>query len=47
VAYIDDVIIYSGEVKDYKGQVKQVLLALKENGIKVKLKKLEFGVSEV
>ena len=39
--------IYSREVKDHKGQVKQVLLALKENGIKVKLKKSEFGVTEV
>ena len=47
MAYIDDVIIYLGEVKDYKGQVKQVLLALKENSIKVKLEKSEFRVSKV
>ena len=47
MAYIDDVIIYLGEVKDYKGQVKQVLLALKKNSVKVKLKKLEFRVLEV
>ena len=47
MTYIDDVIIYSGEVKDYKGQVKQVLLALEKNGIKVKLKKSEFRVLEV
>ena len=47
IAYIDDVIIYLREVKDYKGQVKQVLLALKKNGIKVKLKKSEFRALEV
>ena len=47
MAYIDDVMIYSREVKDYKGQVKQVLLALKKHGIKVKLKKSEFRVKEV
>ncbi len=47
IAYIDDVIIYSGEVKDYKGYIKQVLLALKKNGIKIKLKKSEFRVTEV
>ena len=47
MTYIDDVIIYSGEVKDYKGQVKQVLLELKKNGIKVKLKKSEFRVTKV
>ena len=47
IAYIDDVIIYLREVKDYKGQVKQVLLALKKNGIKVKLEKSEFRVLEV
>jgi len=47
MAYMDDVMIYSGVVKDYKGQVKQVLLALEENGIKVKLEKSEFRVSEV
>ena len=39
--------IYLGEVKDHKGQVEKVLLALKKNGIKVKLKKLEFRVKEV
>ena len=47
IAYIDNVIIYSKKGDDYKRQVKQVLLALKENGIKVKLKKSEFRVLEV
>jgi hypothetical protein len=47
VAYIDDVMIYSGEVNDPEGQVKQVLSALKKNGMKVKLKKSDFRVSEV
>ena len=47
IAYIDDVIIYLREVKDYKGQVKQVLLALEKNSIKIKLKKSEFRVIKV
>ncbi len=47
MAYIDNVMIYSGEVKDYKGHIKQVLLALKKNSIKVKLKKSEFRKTEV
>ena len=47
MAYIDDVMIYLGEVKDYKGYIKQVLLALEKNGIKIKLKKSEFRVTEV
>jgi hypothetical protein len=39
--------IYSGEVKDHEGHVKQVLSALEKNGMKVKLEKSEFGKTEV
>ena len=44
---MDDVMIYSGEVKDHKGHVKQVLSALEKNGMKVELEKSEFGKTEV
>ena len=47
MAYIDDVMIYSGEVKDHEGHVKQVLSALEKNGMKVELEKSEFGKTEV
>src|SRR6202021_1631724 len=47
VVYIDNVMIYSKKEKEYKEHIKKVFDALNKAGLKVKLKKSEFGLKEV
>ena len=47
VVYIDNVIIYSKREEDYKEHGKRVFDALNKVGLKVELKKSEFGLREV
>jgi cell fate regulator YaaT (PSP1 superfamily) len=44
-AYLDDILIYSDNVFEYKAQVKKVLQRLREAGLQVDIKKCEFNVT--
>ena len=47
VAYLDDVIIYSGNEQQHAEHVKAVLDLLIEAGLRVKIDKCDFGVSDM
>jgi hypothetical protein len=47
LAYLDNILIYSKNLEDYKGQVKKVLKALEEKDLQVKLDKYTFWATEV
>jgi hypothetical protein len=47
LAYLDDILIYSKNLEDYKEQVKKVLKALEEKDLQVKLDKYTFWATEV
>jgi hypothetical protein len=47
LAYLDDILIYSKNLEDYKEQVKKVLKALEERDLQVKLDKCTFWATEV
>ena len=46
-AYLDDVLIYSGNEEEHSGQVLKVLKRLQERGLQVDIDKCEFSVTEV
>ena len=46
-AYIDDILIYSKDLKEHRGHVKQVLKRLQEYGLQVDISKCEFDAHEV
>ena len=46
-AYIDDVIIYSGEWTDHLNHLEQTLAAIQESGLTLKLSKCQFGKPRV
>lgn len=46
-AYMDDILIYSDNLKDHKRQVQQVLQKLADNGLQLDIEKCEFHVTEV
>ena len=45
-AYIEDIVIFSCQWEDHLGQLRAVLELLREAGLKAKLKKCQFGMSE-
>jgi hypothetical protein len=45
-AYIDDILIYSQNMKDHREHVRKVLAKLKEHGIQIDIDKCEFHVTE-
>jgi hypothetical protein len=47
LAYLDNILIYSKNLGDYKEQVKKVLKALEEKDLQVKLDKYTFWATEV
>jgi hypothetical protein len=47
VVYIDDILIYSGSLKEHAEHLRKVFQKLKENKLYAKLEKCEFGVTEV
>jgi transposase InsO family protein len=47
VAYLDDILIYSDNVEEHEGHVRQVLERLRKYGLFAKLSKCEFSVTEV
>jgi hypothetical protein len=47
VMYIDDILIYSGSLEEYTEHLRKVFQRLRENKLYAKLKKCEFGVTEV
>src|SRR5690606_11978879 len=46
-AYLDDILIYSNNLKDHQQHVRQVLIALKVNGLYLKPEKCKFHRTEV
>ena len=46
-AYLDDVLIYSGNEEEHSGQVLKVLKRLQERGLQVDIDKCEFSVTEI
>jgi hypothetical protein len=46
-AYLDDVLIYSSTLSEHKQHVRQVLEALKLNGLHLKPKKCEFHKQQI
>ena len=46
VVYIDDILIYSNNKREYREQVRKVLAKLKEAGLYAKLEKCEFSVEK-
>lgn len=44
MAYLDDILIYSEDVRDHEAQVAKVLVRLREAGLQADIKKCEFGV---
>ena len=44
-AYLDDIIVFSEDLRDYKGHVYKVLLRLREAGLQADIKKCKFRVS--
>ena len=46
-AYIDDILVYSDNLKDHRNHVKAVLQALIDAGLQLDIKKCEFEVQEV
>src|SRR5690606_21684345 len=46
-AYLDDILIYSNNLKDHQQHVRQVLEALQANGLHLKPEKCEFHRTEV
>ena len=47
VVYLDNILIYSKNIKKYKNYIKKVLEVLQAKDFKVKLKKYSFRVTEV
>jgi hypothetical protein len=47
LAYLDNILIYSKNLEDYKEQVKKVLKALEKKDLQVKLDKYTFWATEV
>jgi hypothetical protein len=47
VAYIDDILIYSGSLEEHAEHLRKVFQRLRENKLYAKLEKCEFGVMEV
>ena len=47
VVYLDDIVVYSNDVKDHVGHLRLVLQALRENSLYVKKEKCSFGMNEV
>jgi hypothetical protein len=47
VVYIDDILIYSGSLEEHAEHLRKVFQRLRENKLYAKLKKCEFGVTEV
>jgi len=47
VVYIDDILIYSSSLEEHVEHLRKVFQRLKENKLYAKLKKCEFGVTEV
>jgi hypothetical protein len=47
IVYIDDILIYSGSLEEHVEHLRKVFQRLKENKLYAKLKKCEFGVTEV
>ncbi len=47
VIYIDEILIYSGFLEEHAEHLQKVFQRLRENKLYVKLKKCEFGVTEV
>jgi hypothetical protein len=45
--YMDDILIFSHSIDDHVNDVKRVLERFSENGLKLKLKKCQFGLSRV
>ncbi|KZR96440.1 Uncharacterized protein APZ42_009218, partial [Daphnia magna] len=46
LVYLDDIIIYAADAEEHLVRVRQVLTALRKAGLKIKLMKCQFGVSE-
>ena len=46
IVYIDDILIYSNNTREYREQVRKVLAKLKEAGLYVKPEKCEFSVEK-
>ncbi len=47
VVYIDDILIYSSSLEEHEGHLRKVFQRLRENKLYAKLKKCEFGMTEV
>jgi hypothetical protein len=47
IIYIDDILIYSGSLEEHAEHLHKVFQRLRENKLYAKLKKCEFGVTEV
>ncbi|KAH6572735.1 hypothetical protein BASA60_006409 [Batrachochytrium salamandrivorans] len=47
LVYLDDIVVYSDNLKDYKEHVRQVLQVLKDNNLFCKAEKCDFHKSEI
>ena len=45
--YIDDILVFSFSLKDHLSHIREVLVALKEAGLKVKASKCQWGTTEL
>ena len=45
--YIDNLLIYSNSLREYKEHICKILRILRENGLQVDIKKYEFYIKEV
>jgi hypothetical protein len=44
-AYLDDILIYSDNILEYKTQVKKILQRLREAGLQININKYEFNIT--